>query len=295
MSSYQVALLALIQGLAELLPVSSSAHVIFTMKILGIDPSTPEASFLLVMLHCGTMLAVLLYFWKRWRLRLQSHLVTYLRQIVLATAVTGGLGLLLKFLIERIVLEKYFGFAKGEIEQLFNMLPLISACLLVSGLMILISGLMSSRKELRGPKKKVRVLEFSDALWIGLVQGLVLPMRGLSRSGMTISAGLLRGLGQLEVEEFSFALAVALTPAVLWHELTRWMRSVQEASSISGKAPDWAAHLLPGVLGLLLSFGAGMLALKWLSRWLENGKWYFFGIYCLFFSLVLLISSEVFL
>src|SRR5690348_7856077 len=67
MNYLQTLLLAVIQGAAELLPVSSSAHVIFAEKLMGLDPSSPEMVFLLVMLHTGTMFAVLVYFWPRWR------------------------------------------------------------------------------------------------------------------------------------------------------------------------------------------------------------------------------------
>src|SRR5262245_42821243 len=66
MSYLQIAILALIQGAAELLPVSSSAHVIVAQRLMGQDPSLPQMTFLLIMLHTGTMFAVLVYFWKRW-------------------------------------------------------------------------------------------------------------------------------------------------------------------------------------------------------------------------------------
>src|SRR5436305_4781134 len=99
----QIAILAIIQGAAELLPVSSSAHVILAERLMGLDPSSPELTFLLVMLHTGTMLAVLCYFWPRWRARLfppagvagapRPHFVT---TVVLATALTGAVGLGLK-------------------------------------------------------------------------------------------------------------------------------------------------------------------------------------------------------
>src|SRR6516164_9521109 len=97
----QIAILALIQGAAELLPVSSSAHVILAQRIMGMDPSQPENVFLLVMLHTGTMFAVLVYFWPRWK-RLwymppanpgesspRSH---FLKMVVLATICTGVIG-----------------------------------------------------------------------------------------------------------------------------------------------------------------------------------------------------------
>ena len=67
MSIWQILLLAIIQGAAELLPVSSSAHVIVAEKLMGLDPNTPEKFLLLVMLHTGTMFAVIVYFWRSWR------------------------------------------------------------------------------------------------------------------------------------------------------------------------------------------------------------------------------------
>src|SRR5271163_4392462 len=93
----QIAVLALIQGAAELLPVSSSAHVIVAERAMGIDPSRPEQVFLLVMLHTGTMFAVLVYFWPRWRRLWRSTpdpsaqtmpLVEFLKMLILATIVT---------------------------------------------------------------------------------------------------------------------------------------------------------------------------------------------------------------
>ena len=67
MSLLHVLILAVVQGLAELLPVSSSAHVVVTEKLLGLDPSAPSMTLLLVMLHTGTMFAVIVYFWQKWR------------------------------------------------------------------------------------------------------------------------------------------------------------------------------------------------------------------------------------
>src|SRR5947209_20040034 len=98
MEYLRIAILALIQGAAELLPVSSSAHVIVAETLMGMDPSTPEMTFLLVMLHTGTMFAVLAYFWRRWLALLRPSpderggAVRYLALIVLATACTGVLG-----------------------------------------------------------------------------------------------------------------------------------------------------------------------------------------------------------
>src|ERR1700684_3815570 len=67
MPIYQVIVLAIVQGLAEVLPVSSSAHVVVAEKLLGLDPSAPQMTLLLVMLHTGTMFAVIAYFWTQWK------------------------------------------------------------------------------------------------------------------------------------------------------------------------------------------------------------------------------------
>src|SRR3954462_12886470 len=94
----KVIVLAIVQGLAELLPVSSSAHVIVAEKLMGLDPSAPELTFLLVMLHTGTMFAVMYYFWPRWK-KLKKD---FLKSVVIATGVTGVLGFGLKKLIEKV-------------------------------------------------------------------------------------------------------------------------------------------------------------------------------------------------
>src|SRR5690349_4067697 len=109
MPLYQIILLACIQGLAELLPVSSSAHVIVAEKLMGLDPTSPEMTLLLLMLHTGTMLAVLAYFWKDWKgTYFQSSYKgqAFIKQVVLASIATGILGYGLKFLIEKVVLKE---------------------------------------------------------------------------------------------------------------------------------------------------------------------------------------------
>ena len=116
MDFVQILFLAVILGLAELLPVSSSAHVILAQRLLGLDPGSPEMTFLLVMLHTGTMFAVLIYFWRRWQRLLfpgeasgGSGAMNFLGMIVVATARTGVLGVGLKLVIERVILERMLG------------------------------------------------------------------------------------------------------------------------------------------------------------------------------------------
>jgi undecaprenyl-diphosphatase len=276
MTILQILILAIVQGAAELLPVSSSAHVIVAEKLMGLDPTAPQMTLLLVMLHTGTMFAVIVYFWSAWRATYFSSLQgfrTHAGQVIVATAVTGVVGLALLQLIKH-------AFAGGadrfEVEHLFGNARLMAGALAAAGLLIVVAARL---KEGSGD------LTLRSAGWIGAVQGLCLPFRGFSRSGATISTGLILGIGRRRAEEFSFALAVVLTPAVIVREAHRLLKAQAVVPADSASLWQLAG---PSLLGMLFSFAAGVLALRWLSRWLEQGRWHFFGGYCLFASLVVL-------
>ena len=277
MTLLKILVLAAIQGAAELLPVSSSAHVIVAAKLMGLDPTKPEMTLLLIMLHTGTMFAVILYFWNSWRTSFFASRKIFwnsARLIVVATAVTGGIGLALKSLIERVTFRSV---PHAEIELLFGNLSLIAAALAAVGTLIIYAGIMGNRST------EATALSLREASWIGAVQGFCLPFRGFSRSGATISAGLLLGIARTRVEEFSFALAVVLTPPLIVREVLRLLKA-QGASSSQGI--NLLGLFYPSLLGMVLSFISGFLALRWLSRWLEGGRWQYFGYYCLCASVV---------
>jgi len=271
MNFLQILILGLVQGAAELLPVSSSAHVIVAEKLMGLDPSSPEMTFLLVMLHTGTMFAVIAYFWNSWLDHYCSdakHLSDAVKYILVATAVTAVVGFVLQEIIVKVFMH---GQAKAEIEDLFSNLTLVGGALLAAGLLILYSG---SREE-KWPGSQG--LDTVRSILIGAVQGLCLPFRGFSRSGGTISAGLLLGIERRQIEEFSFALAVVLTPIVVVRELWRLVKAHPEIK----ESHELMKLLTPGLLGMVCSFVAGYLALKLLSRLLEAGRWKYFGYYCI--------------
>jgi undecaprenyl-diphosphatase len=267
---FQILILALIQGACELLPVSSSAHVIIAEKLMKLDPSSPEMTMLLVMLHTGTMFAVIVYFWKGWKrdyFTSAGKLRGFAIQIVVATFCTGIVGLGLKEVIEKVFMRDV---PHAQIEDLFSNLPLIAGALAAVGALIIYAGLHEDKT----PRHEE--IQSKHSCWIGIVQGICLPFRGFSRSGSTISTGLLCGLPKQKLEEFSFALAVVLTPPVVAKEAYRLLKD----HALSGQGS--ALHLfMPGLVGMVFSFVAGLLALKWLSRWLEGGRWKFFGYYCL--------------
>jgi undecaprenyl-diphosphatase len=282
MNLINIIILAIVQGLAELLPVSSSAHVIVAERLLGLDPASPEMTLLLVLLHTGTMLAVIIYFWSRWRERLLASWPIMRQQLPLligATIMTGIIGAPLIFGIEHVAVA--WGMVgdhaagpmqKIDVEMLFGNLPLIAGALMAVGTLIVVSGIRIRHGD------GAAELSWRSALWIGAVQGLCLPFRGFSRSGATISTGLLAGVARARAEEFSFALAVILTPPAIARELWRVVRDHHQPEV--GVGDLWSHVLLPGLIGMVCAFAVGLFALRWLSQWLEKGHWHWFGIYC---------------
>jgi undecaprenyl-diphosphatase len=290
MSLLKVLLLAIVQGLAELLPVSSSAHVVVAEKLLGLDPTTPEMTLILVMLHTGTMFAVIVYFWNQWK---RSYFATadafkrFAIRAIWATLLTVIIGYPIIEVIEKTAFK---GLPKADIEQLFGRLDLVAAALFAAGLLILWAGTRQRDAEAEATNAYDRSIArsgdnvtFRQAGWMGAIQGLCLPFRGFSRSGATISTGLLAGANRERAERFSFALAVILTPPVIARETLRLLHAAHDARSL-GAPLDLHASLLAALLGMVFSFLAGLAALRWLSAWLQNGRWYLFGIYCLLAS-----------
>jgi len=283
MTLVQILVLAVVQGAAELLPVSSSAHVIVAEKLMGLDPTTPEMTLLLVTLHTGTMFAVILFFWKSWKQSFFSSRKVFwdsAKYIAAATIMTGIVGLSLKYLIEKFFMRNI---AHAQIEMLFGDMNLISAALAAAGLLILYAGIRN-----RASAKTEQALGMKESCYVGAVQGVCLPFRGFSRSGATISTGLLLGIPRRRIEEFSFALAVVLTPPVIAREVWRILHDQHASMSMA----DLAHTFMPSILGMVFSFVAGLLALKWLSSWLESGRWYLFGIYCLCASAIVFLLHQ---
>jgi undecaprenyl-diphosphatase len=292
---FHVLILAIVQGLAELLPVSSSAHVVVAEKLMGLDPSTPQMTLLLVMLHTGTMFAVIVYFWKQWVQAYFSSGDAFKRfalRVIWATFLTGLVG---EGLIKVIEHTLFKGQPKAVIEDLFGRLDLVAPALACAGILILIAGLREKKGEVASEKEVANLSSFTrrpsgnvtmaQAGWMGFVQGLALPFRGFSRSGVTISAGMLSGAAKERAERFSFAMAVVITPLAIGREALRLLHAKHDAVA-AGVALDLHGTLVFSLMGAVFAFLAGLVALKWLSNWLENGRWYLFGIYCLVASAV---------
>ncbi len=252
-----VVALGLLQGVAELLPISSSAHVILLQKFLGYDPSSAEMLFVLVMLHAGTMGAVI------HRYVLGSRSLHAVRPAILATLLTLCGAALIKYGLAF--------FWHTEIELLFRQTTFISYGLLAVGLMMLCLPRHEGSKEVTMP----------SACAIGAIQVVSAALRGFSRSGATISMALFLGIKRQYAEDFSFLLALLLTPFVLVHEIHRlWALG----------ALSWPLVEM-GMLGALVAYGSGFVALRFLSQLIATDRFRYFGIYCLLFAIVNVIAS----
>jgi undecaprenyl-diphosphatase len=221
---------------------------------------------------------VIAYFWKQWRGTYFSSAAAFKAiavRLVVATAITGIIGFAIKAVIERTALRDV---PHSEIEDLFGHLEFIAPALAAVGVLILAAGLRENRLR-RAARPDSGEVSLLGAGIIGAVQGLCLPFRGFSRSGATISTGMLIGVAKPRAERFSFALAVVLTPPIVAREALRLAHAPPGVATPAQESLQ--SVVLLSVLGAVLAFIAGLLALKWLSRWLESGRWYLFGVYCL--------------
>ncbi|MDQ5872956.1 MAG: undecaprenyl-diphosphate phosphatase [Acidobacteriota bacterium] len=266
MSWFEAALLGLIQGLTEFLPVSSDGHLSAAEMLL---PRFRQVGVLFdVMVHVGTLAAVVVYFRKALRddmeglfskepeRRRSSWKLAGL--IVAATVPTGIVGLLLKSTVEATKRDPDF----------------VGAMEILTGVFLTLS--LFARKAGRDRDQTTAW----DALLIGTVQGLaVLP--GLSRSASTIAFALLVGLGTRWAASFSFYL---LIPAVLGASLLEIVGAWQEQGSAFFFGPDFGKYLF----GAAVAAVVGYFAIGWLIRAVVARRLYWFAIYCVLFGLALI-------
>ena len=237
----KIVLLAVAQGLTEFFPVSSSGHLLILQKLL--DFTTMPLVYD-VFLHLGTLLAVVVYFHKDLRpLALRFYEKKNLR-LLLLVAVASLPTALIGFLL------------KDFFESLFSRTSYLGFCFLFTAAVLLASRFLRPR----------RVPDFPAVFLIGIAQGLAIAP-GISRSGMTIAAGLVLGLGFEFSFRFSFLLSI---PAVLGAVLLE-----------AGNVP-WGGNHWPGlILAVLVSALIGFLALGALRRIMAREKFHLFGIYLL--------------
>ena len=252
MDLLDVLILAVVQGITEFLPVSSSGHLVIVETLLG---HKRDLLTINIALHAGTLLSIIVFYWHRiWRLL--SHDRRAVGLILVGTLPVVIVGLALKTYCEPL-LES----------------PLVAGCLLpLTGLMLI----WISRK----PTGTIDYPEMSyrSALVIGLFQS-VAPLPGISRSGTTITGGLLVGLRRDAAATFAFLLGI---PAIGGASLLTLIKLLQDSSSAGAMSAGTTAipHGYLGI-GFVVSFVVGLFALWWLLRWLEKGRLEWFAYWCI--------------
>ena len=255
MSWYEAIVYGIVQGLTEFLPISSSGHLLLVPAFFGWKD--PGALFTAV-IQLGTMVAVVLYFWRD----LLKVATTWVRSWVnpsLRSDLNARMGWYLVIGTIPIVI---FGFIfKDQIETAARSLYIVGTTLIVFGL-ILGAIDWASRKT-----RPVDAVKRNDAIAVGLAQALAL-IPGVSRSGATISAGLLMGLTREAAARFSFLLSI---PAIV---LSGLYGLYGELGSDSG-----GVGLGPIIIATVVSFIVGYAAIAFLLRWLARHSLYVFVVY----------------
>jgi len=265
--------LGIIQGLTEFLPVSSSGHLVLFSQLMEVD--NPALVFEIVV-HMGTLLAVLVVFWQEVLLLLKSFfkLVKHPRQAQELLRTDPGCKLLLNLVLATVPVVILALAFKTQIEQVFQ-------SSLFVGFMLLVTGTVLYASERIGTKnKEVAQLSPGDAGLIGVGQAVaILP--GISRSGTTIAVGLARGLNRDSAARFSFLLSI---PAILG----AFVFSLDEL--IRPTAPVGAGPLLAG---LIASAVTGYLTIHLLLNLIRRGKLVWFSYYTWFVGTVVVVLGII--
>jgi undecaprenyl-diphosphatase len=262
MSAFEAIVLGLVQGLSEFLPISSSGHIRIVSAFFGWED--PGAAFTAV-IQLGTMAAVLLYF-RRDLWQIATSWVRELRLPYRRRSHEANMGW---FIILGTVPIAIIGFAlNNQIESGARSLTLIGTALIVFSFVMLFAERVATRD------RPLEDLKARDGLFIGVAQAIAL-IPGVSRSGATISAGLLRGFDREAAARYSFLLSV---PAVVLSGLFE-LRHIGEA----GSAPVGAT-----VIATLLSFVTGYVAIAWLLRYLASHTMNVFVVYRIGLGVVVL-------
>lgn len=239
----QVVFLAIVQGIAEFLPVSSSGHL--NVLQAWLSKEAPDSAELNVVLHFGTLLAILLFYRQRILDLLKSDR-RVIPMLIAGTVPAAVVGVIIK----------------KQYPELLNNPMLAGLMFPITGLMLIVLHRLPEGKNDYGKMSMV------NAILIGCAQAFAL-LPGISRSGSTIVAGSLLGLKRDESMTFSFLLAI---PAILGASVLE-LKDIYDA----GGKTDTDAWIL--VLGAAIAFGVGLFALKWLDGLLKKGKLHWFAAY----------------
>lgn len=284
-----VILLAIVQGITEFLPVSSFGHLCFLQNILGMDHG--PGVLLEVMLHLGTLAAVFMTFQRDIRRLLVESIEMFMDLIGNASLYIHNRRTGDHLHYTKILCNVYRKFAVllmlSMVPTMFigytarRLVAMSVSSKLIPGVGILITGILLLVIDLSqvGGTKAAKDASFSNAMWIGICQGLsVFP--GFSRSGMTISAGLMSGFSRTFAVKYSYILSVPAIIGAMIMELGQF-----------GSADMTVGLGFSYVFGMIIAAVVGSLTIRACLKLVHHGKFRYFAYYCFIAGILVLVSN----
>ena len=268
MTLLQSIILGIIQGITEFLPISSSAHLVITPYLLGWKIPPQDGFIFDVLVQLGTLLAVIIYF----RKDLYKIIVAVINGLIHRQPFSdpmSRLGWLLVFTtIPAIIAGVLF---RDLVEQAFGSPPAAALFLLGTAVFLLIAEWIGKRT------RQIESLTWLDALIVGIFQAISL-LPGISRSGSTISGGMIRNLDRPSAARFSFLMSV---PVMIGAGALATVDLIQAA--------NFSTQLPTVMAGFVIAAIVGYLSIRWLLAYLVKRPLYIFGIYCVLVSITVLV------
>ena len=269
MNGWQALLLGLIQGLTEFLPVSSSGHLTIGREILGIEASGDLVFEVAV--HAATVLATIVVFRKEiWRLLCGLFKFRY----------NDETDYILKICLSMIPVLLVGLFLKDKVEGLFASLLTVGLALVVTAMLLFFSDVFTRKQEKEAAAEPAvrNGISWWQALVIGIGQAFaVIP--GLSRSGTTISTGLLCGVKRDRVAQFSFLMVLVPILGEAFLDV------------VGGEAASSSIGTMPLIIGFLAAFVSGLFACKLMISLVKKAKLSWFALYCAIVGLLVIIYT----
>lgn len=274
MGIIEAIILGIVQGLSEFLPISSSAHIVFTSNIYSVLTGTPldiETSqhvFLSIMLHVGTLIAVMIYFRKElWSITKSFFKALYKRDFSDEDALLGV------YILVGTVFTVAIAYPLKDITEKLLVNPQIVAVLLIlTGFVLFFSEFKSKHTD-----KSSQKLDLKKAILIGMAQGIA-GFPGLSRSGWTIATGLFLGLDRVKSTRFSFLLVV---PIIIGASI---FYPILEINTSELANYNWLAI----ILGTITSAVVGYFCIKYFLKFVARFSMNFFAYYCIIAGMLII-------
>lgn len=284
MSVIKAIILGIVQGVTEFLPISSSGHLSLFQHFLGVSG---EGSLLFsVLLHLGTLIAVFIVFHKT-IFELVVEAIALIKDIFTGKfkykELKGKKKMLVMFFFSCLPLllllvpvgndMKLMDWLSGLSED--DSILVEGFCFLVTGALLLTSTYISKKKTLN------REVNTTDAFAVGLAQVFAAGFPGISRSGSTISTGMICGVSKEYMVEYSFILGI---PAIVVANVVEFKDAVEVGAQL---------EILPTIIGILVSAVVGVACIKLLQWILKKDMWKYFGFYCLVIGIFTIICSVI--